>query len=374
MLAVSMEEDTNTAVAVPRGVVRTGTPAETPAVVPPATPTVTPAVATADAVLQPSWDVEIEPAFWTAAAEASVFPFAADPRVAVSPLDDAKDSDVKDGDPDKNDPTGVFQLLRTIRLGYKGPVVELVVDRARYERFFPRGKEGPTVPGAKYLRRPDDVVTNGATLRFEKGVFRLRNLMHYRRWFPKDVTIRGAGMEQTLLYMDPVRSQETVRNLRIQDCTVFVNGTILDLANGPATLRCERVRFLGFDSSPPYRGQTPAFVTTEAALYFIECRFEGGYGDRPSQGRLLDSWSALVVRFERCRLSRLHLDLIGDPATMVFVECVLEDLWDDPRQQAADREGVRFLDCRFENNWLHQRRRLLYLEVLFPKWRERMVE
>jgi hypothetical protein len=274
------------------------------------------------------------------------------------------------------DPGGVFQLLREIKLGYKGPVFEVVEDRQAFERFFPEPMAGPQVSGVKYLQRPDDVVKDGSVLSFPDGVFRLRNLMHYRRWFPKDVTIRGAGMGRTLLYVDPVRSQEEVRNLRIEDCTVFASGRILNLANGPATLRCERVRFVGFDSAsddlPSWR--RPAVVTTaSAALHFIECRFEGGYGNNPSRGQLLDDTrSAVMARFDRCQISRLCIN-VGRRSTVVFDDCVLADLCEDPRSRP--QSSIRFLNSRFENNWpASQRGRQLSLEWLFPDWRNRLVE
>ena len=107
-------------------------------------------------------------------------------------------------------------------------------------------------------------------------------------------------------------------------------------------------------------------------MLFIECRFEGGYGDDPSEGQLLRQDGALVARFDRCEFSRLHLHP-GD--TTLFNECVLADLCEDPRNSVALNEGVRFRNCRFENNWLpRQRKRMIYLEVLFPKWRERIVD
>ena len=106
----------------------------------------------------------------------------------------------------------------------------------------------------------------------------------------------------------------------------------------------------------------------------VECRFEGGYGDTPSEGQLLRGW-ALIVRFDRCRFSRLRLNLPGGRSTVLFDGCVLADLGDDPREDACHLKTVRFLDCRFENNWLPgTRRRLLCLEALFPDWRDRLVE
>ena len=318
-------------------------------------------------VEEPSWG-DIHQALWSVADTADTADTTADTTVDRAPgVDQGKNQD----------PGGVFQLLRAVQLGYKGPVFDVVEDRAAFQQFFPRARVGPKVPGAKYLRRPDDVVEDGVVLGFPEGVFRLRNLMHYRRWFPKDVTIRGAGMGRTLLYIDRVRSQGVVRNLHIEHCTVFANGPILDLANGLATLRCERVRFIGFDSecnvSPTWR-RPAALTTAGAAMHFIECRFEGGYGDTPSEGQLLRG-GALIVRFDRCHLSRLRINLPGGRSTVLFDGCVLADLGDDPRQDACHLKTVRFLDCRFENNWLpHTRRRLLCLEALFPDWRKRMVE
>jgi len=349
-------------------------------------PTVeTPAAVVKEAAVTEFAQAEIGQAPWTAAwAETGVLPDPVDPRARVvvpQPGDTSggQHSGQQSGEQSGDDPGGVFQLLRAMVLGHKGPVVELVQDRERFQRFFPPPREGPTIAGEKYLRRPDDVVVDGATLAFPKGVFWLRNLMHYRRWFPSDITIRGAGMEETLLYMDPVRSQGLVRNLRIENCTLFVAGSILHLGNGPATLRCQQVRFVGFDTDSGLvhpRRPTPALVTAAAALHFIECRFEGGYGDQPSHGALMNNWSAaLVARFDRCHFSRLHLHVPGGRATVVFDDCVLADLCDDPRWQATHSEGIRFRNCRFENHWLpRQRRQLLYLEVLFPGWRDRLVE
>ena len=246
---------------------------------------VTPARVTyaALAVEEPSWG-DIHQALWSVADIADTADSADTADTTADPAPSA--------DQAKNqDPGGVFQLLRAVQLGYKGPVFDVVEDRAAFQQFFPRTRVGRRVLGAKYLRRPDDVVEDGAVLVFPKGVFRLRNLMHYRRWFPKDVTIRGAGMGRTLLYIDRVRSQGVVRNLHIEHCTVFANGPILDLANGLATLRCERVRFIGFDSecnvSPNWR--RPAVLTTAgAAMHFRptpwrSCTSVRGWSKRPSK-------------------------------------------------------------------------------------------
>ena len=149
--------------------------------------------------------------------------------------------------------------------------------------------------------------------------------------------------------------------------------TIVDLRNGLASVRCERVRFVGFDARPH---GSYVFVAGPLALHCVDCRFEGGYGNYPSRGRLLRMDSALVARFDRCRFDRMHVDVsYGRTSTVLFQDCLMQDLCDDTRWQAREAAGVRLRNCRFENHWLPaQRARHLYLNVLFPDWRKRMRE
>lgn len=73
----------------------------------------------------------------------------------------------------------------------------------------------------------------------------------------------------------------------------------------------------------------------------------------------------LLARFERCTFERMQIARFYANATVLFVDCVMHDVFDDPR--GAGR-GVQLLDCRVE---LLQGERSNHTP-LFPDWENRV--
>lgn len=265
---------------------------------------------------------------------------------------------------------GGFTLLEKLDAGGVGPLPDVLRDAARFQQFFQRGPNGPSVMGATIGNHPDKELSDGASINFPAGVYLLSGLMRDQDPFPSDVTIAGAGMNATLLVLsDALRTRGPLRNFAIRDCTLHMNGHYLfDLRTSPASMTFDRVRLTGFDSG----GGCCCLMGTRGNLFWArDCRFEAGYGRAPWCAGLLDvRTDALLARFDRCTLSRISLNLhwIREGATLAFVGCNLEELLDTPF--AADaRRGVVFDGCAIS---FHQGDRTsaptLDLNDLFPRW------
>jgi hypothetical protein len=122
----------------------------------------------------------------------------------------------------------------------------LVNDAAGFAQLFP-GRAARTLDGRASLAKFDAALEDGTVLDFPPGVFRLRRLRTSDS-FPRDVTLRGAGMNGTLLLFGDLSTLGELRNFTLRDCTVFnENGPLFDLRARPASVLVERVRLIGFD-------------------------------------------------------------------------------------------------------------------------------
>lgn len=270
---------------------------------------------------------------------------------------------------------GVFSLLERLDAGGVGPLPGLVSDPAQFEPLFARVADEQLRTGLVDREHPDKSIEDGVTLTWPAGVYRLHNLMKEKDPFPRDVTIAGAGMDATMLVLNSdLMTREGLRNFCIRDCTVNTdNNYLFDLRLKPAAIRFERVRFVGFDMGA---GGSCLLGTKALALSAKSCRFEGGYGRSPQHGTLFDvRTDALVARLESCSFSLLSLRVayIHPGATVLFVNCALDQILDDPLTEAAGRSGVMFNNCsltRHEGGW--ETVPHLDLNALFPNWKSRL--
>ncbi|MCU0867599.1 MAG: hypothetical protein MUC36_27775 [Planctomycetes bacterium] len=246
-------------------------------------------------------------------------------------------------------------------------------ELVRSERFpqllAPRGGGG-VVDGTRLQR--GEAVAAGTVLSFPAGVFQLHDLGQATRggdWaFPRDVVVRGAGMDVTLLRFDEQTSRGPMQRFAIENCTVFADGLTDLRADAPAALSLRNVRLVGFDTGAG--GSAAFYLGGGSALLAVSCRFESGYGRHPTgYANLLRGRGPCLARFERCVLERCSLD-DADGVSVLFVDCSLLDMLGD---QPA---GPTFRNCRYTNMPAEQvndpeyRRR--DLNALFPDWQRRL--
>jgi len=212
-----------------------------------------------------------------------------------------------------------------------------------------------------------DPLPDGAVLDFHAGVFAVADLARGREPFPRDITLRGAGMNLTLLVLDELCPRGALERFAIEDCTVFADGGIADVRSAPSVVALRRVRLVGFDCGAG--GSYAMSLNQGCALQALQCRFEGGYGRNPGgYANLMRNTSPLVARFDSCTFERMSLDhALG--ASVLFVGCVMNDMVDEPR-------GVELASCSVtvlpqELRWSDEARRR-DLNDLFPGWRERV--
>lgn len=270
-----------------------------------------------------------------------------------------------------DDPLGTLEAMQEQD---SGPQNELVTDAARFERFFPR-RTGARVDGPANLGAPDEALTDGSVLTFPTGVFRLRALMKRDSAFPRDVTVRGMGMDATMLVVGDLSTHAELVNMAFEDCTVFTdNDSLFDLRRAPASVRLERVRVIGFDSGA---GGSSLLDAPGLALLARNSRIEGGYGRHPD-GTLFDvRTKPVLARFENCWIDEVNLGLEHLPrgSSVAFVSCRLTNVLDRRLVDAHPNAGVVLIDSPLQD-WPADAGDppKKDLESLFPGWRERLIQ
>lgn len=267
---------------------------------------------------------------------------------------------------------GVFEALRRVRENGTGPLPELVLDRDTFDGFFvtesPRtAVDGPTAFARGALKR-DEPVPDGSVVSFPAGVHRLEDFgSKWREHYPRDLVLRGAGMNATLLVLDSdLSAYDLVRNLAIEDLSLHTDDDYLFDVREPAmSVTLRRVRFTGWDMGA---GSSCLFGTESLALRAIDCEFLGGYGSSPRSGQLFDvRHNGLLARFEGCRIERTRVfGNFGSGATVVFVGCVIEDALDrrdPPSNVVLDRTPISYWNEETGSELARD------LNDLFPDWR-----
>jgi hypothetical protein len=212
-------------------------------------------------------------------------------------------------------------------------ILTLVTDRDRrdearaaardpivFERLFAHRGKGPSLDGKEAVEaHAKTPVPDGALLAFGPGVHEVdwRNLG--RTSFPKDLTIRGAGIDRTLLTLSDLSTNSVVFNLHLEDLTIDCgNDGAFDLRSKGAAIRTERVRFVRFDAA--HGGAYVFDVTQAGAVHCIDCEFVCGYGRAPGCGNVLRS--IVAARFDDCLFDNFVYDL---PRAGVFSGCTFRD-------------------------------------------------
>ncbi|MEZ6019139.1 MAG: hypothetical protein R3F17_03295 [Planctomycetota bacterium] len=267
------------------------------------------------------------------------------------------------------DALALVQLLQDTECG---PYPDLVGSTKNMQALFSRTVAPAVVSGPEY--RPDwqTPLAAGSLLDFPAGVFPLQNVLHAND--PKtanltDITIRGKGLEHTLLVLDSYfYSSAPIRNLKIEDCTLHCNSNYLfDLRLEGLSLTMNRVRLIGFDMGA---GSSCAFSTEGLALLARDCTFETGYGRHPQFAQLFDvRHNGLIARFENCRILGPELDFPRERWSLVFDRCTLE-ISDRFRSYLDGRNsGIRAVGCEIT---LRPEATPKDLNLLFPDWQARL--
>jgi hypothetical protein len=231
----------------------------------------------------------------------------------------------------------LFEILARVEAGDAGPQLGLASDAERFAAYFEPSERGPQVDAVAALADPEFELRPGTTLAFPPGVFRIVDL--FGRWerIPAGVTIRGAGMDRTLLVAE--RGLETdmaLVDFGLADLTVHSENDYLFQLREPASIVLDRVRVVGYDSGA---GGSYAFYATQLALLARDSVFEGGYGRGPQGGNLLRD-DVLIARFERCRFDQTTIGfsmLRSDEDAAVFVDCDFTRLMDWGGEESVER-------------------------------------
>jgi hypothetical protein len=252
-----------------------------------------------------------------------------------------------------------------------GPLPSFVGDASTFDEHFVRQTPEKVVHHDEEASVSAHLV-DGTTLRYPKGVFRLWRYVPDTSPIADDMSIEGAGMDETLLVVDNTRVGNRLVRFRLADCTVLSWGPALVKLNQSASVMLERVRFVGFDDAPA-SGDALSFHNS-IALLARECRFEGGYGDSTMTASLVFAPTAsILARFETCRFDRLRFlpRQVNNQATIVFDGCMFTDLLTDPSPAIARHEGLVLNDTSLElYDWAAGPPPARSLEDLFPGWRE----
>jgi hypothetical protein len=270
---------------------------------------------------------------------------------------------------------GALAFARNLAGGGAGPLEDLVATREGVDRLFARKHEELRVAVA----RPGEIARSlapAATLAFGAGAYELGNFFRTPEAFPADVTLAGAGRDSTLFVLrEPLDAGGALERFTLRDATVLLEqGRLFDQGVGPGIVRLAGLRVIGFDRRG---GKDGALRFVEALVLDARaCRFEGGFGDLPGAGTLLDvPREALLARIEGCAFERMALRLSRHPrgTTLRFVGCELE-VFDDPLADAEHRRGIRLIDCEIQRaDRERDREARRDVEELFPGWREQLV-
>jgi len=266
---------------------------------------------------------------------------------------------------------GVFAVLKRLDDGGPGPLFDVVNSAKTFNKFFQREGNGPYLAGETALKSREPAA-DGATVNFPAGVFELQDFgSHWRTHYPRDLTISGSGMGATMLVLRSNWSAyDTVRNLTIENCTIYANNNYLFDVRQPAmSVTIRRCRLTGWMTGA---GASCLFGTRALALRVIDSEITGVYNRYPAYGQLFDvRTNGLLARFENCTIEACHA-FAGtySGATLVFVNCTMRNLFDRSKKapKVAKLRGCQL--TWFEGKDHNALKR--DINDLFPDWKKQM--
>lgn len=240
---------------------------------------------------------------------------------------------------------GTMALLRALS-AKNARATELAASPERMEALFARHMSGPSRSEAAWKeKRP---LEDGTTVTLGAGKHEW-DVASYRQLksFPKDVLVRGAGMDATILRLNELASEHEIHSLTFEDLTLDAGDDYLtDLrSESPITLRLRRCRVVAFDMGA---GGSVMLAARTAAFYASDCRFEAGFGrTQAGFGNLFRVRDGLVARLERCTFNGPFRSVFdaGPHAAYEFVGCRFEEMPGFDKTVAAGADGVRFETC-----------------------------
>ncbi len=222
--------------------------------------------------------------------------------------------------------------------------------RKTIDRCVKRRSSGSTVEGAKFFANKDAKVTEGMTITFGAGIYKLdeRRLRgEDGRTFPVDVTISGAGIDATLLRLGDISIRGDMERFALRNLTIDAeNDGLFDLRSGSLLVDLLNVRIVCFDAG--HGGCSIFGVRKGSMIKATNCQIIGGYGRAPGNGRLF-SGSPVIADFVNCRLELLDLTLkdVSLTGRVLFQNCVFALMKKDPQEDHPS--SVRFAGCLVES-------------------------
>ena len=213
----------------------------------------------------------------------------------------AKDQNDLDAARDHGAGFALLELMLKSKAGEES--TRVAHDPEAMAAFFEPETSGPTLNGFDFDGNGE--LADGTTLVYPPGVYRLSLRAHHLS-FPSDLTIRGAGMDQTYLLIEELYPRSILKNLTIENCTVNASGYLTDLRREPCSLKFENARFIGFDLGA---GSSCLIAAPSGVLFARNCVFDGRYGRNPGSGQVFDIRSGgLLARFENCEFNLVELN------------------------------------------------------------------
>jgi hypothetical protein len=213
------------------------------------------------------------------------------------------------------------------------------------DRCVAQRQASGSVDGVRFATDASLKLRDGLVIQFGAGKHTLspRRLEPPRNEpFPTDITIKGAGLDTTLVVIEEISIRSAVNRLAFQDLTIFTGDNYLfGLSYGAAVLDFERARVVGFDMGAG--GSLVFFINQGAMIRARDSEFLGGYGKSPRSGNLWRG-AALLARFDHCRFERVDLRLgsLGG-GQAVFWGCTFAAMLEDPMRWTSS--GLRFDGC-----------------------------
>ncbi len=261
-------------------------------------------------------------------------------------------------------------------------LLENIAENQELFTFFFERKGQSAWLEAESLQNQDKVETN-TILSFKAGIQSLdTKKLGELRPFPKDLTIRGAGRDSTLLRIhapislgrEGYQSLSEVKGLIFEDMTIeCVEGRLFTgdiendgsmvsefLASTPMSIYFKSCRVVGFEDLFDYT------LFEGVTLYATDSIFDGSYGFSGSDGderpqSFLPNYSyTLLLRMERCQIN--EVDIYVDEFNSGYVRSYFEDCSfassslleykdKDPKEYNTTEAQISFRRCTFSGSY-----------------------